>query len=108
MTHRYKIRKTKHDSSTGLITKIIFSLITTEGDDFKSAGHEFNLTGSPSDAGFIAFNNLTQSDLEGFIDTYLDKSTIESANSASLATYVESLGYSNDLPPNLSNITITE
>jgi len=101
MTHRYKIRKTKHDPSTGLITKIIFSLITTEGDDFKSAGHEFNLTGSPSDAGFIAFNNLTQSDLEGFIDTYLDKSVIESENSASLATLIESSIYSEDLPPNL-------
>ena len=101
MTHRYKIRKTKHDPSTGLITKIIFNLITTEGDDFKNAGHEFNLTGSPSDVGFITFNDLTQSDLEGFIDTYLDKSVIESENSASLATYVESSIYSEDLPPNL-------
>ena len=101
MTHRYKIRKTKHDPSTGLITKIIFNLITTEGDDFKNAGKEFNLTGSPSDAGFIAFNDLTQSDLEGFIDTYLGKSVIESENSASLATYVESSGYSEVLPPNL-------
>ena len=34
MTHRYKIRKTKHDPSTGLITKITFSLITFEGDNY--------------------------------------------------------------------------
>ena len=101
MTHRYKIRKTKHDPSTGLITKIIFSLITTEGSDFKNVGLECNLTGSPSDPGFIPFNDLTQSDIEGFIDTYLNKSTIESENSASLATQIESSIYTEDLPPNL-------
>jgi hypothetical protein len=101
MTHRYNIRKTQHDSSTGLITKITFSLVTEEGDNYWHVKHEFNLTGSPSDAGFIAFNDLTQADLEGFIDTYLTKSTIESSNSASLATHVESLVYSDDLPPNL-------
>jgi len=101
MTHRYNIRKTQHDSSTGLITKITFSLVTTEGSDFKNVGLECNLTGSPSDLGFIPFNDLTQSDIEGFIDTYLDKSTIESANSASLATQVESSIYTEDLPPNL-------
>ena len=101
MTHKYDIRKTLHDPSTGLITKITFSLVTEEGDNYWHVKHEFNLTGSPSDPGFIPFNDLTQANIEGFIDTYLGKSTIESSHSASLATHIESLVYSEDLPPNL-------
>tara|TARA_R100001480_G_C4600277_1_gene163034 strand:+ start:138 stop:446 length:309 start_codon:yes stop_codon:yes gene_type:complete len=101
ITHKYDIRKTKHDPSTGLITKITFSLVTFEGDNYWHKKYECDLTGSPSDSGFIPFNDLTQSDIEGFIDSVLTKSTLESANSASLATHVESLAYSDDLPPNL-------
>ena len=101
MTHTYNIRKTIHDPSTGLITKINFSMVTEEGGENYIQKYEFDLTGSPSDPGFIPFNDLTQANIEGFIDTYLGKSTIESSHSASLATHIESLVYSEDLPPNL-------
>ena len=108
MTHKYEIRKTTHDPSTGLISKITFSLVTKipisenpdDGDHYWHQKYEFDLTGSPSDSGFIPFNDLTQADLEGFIDSYLTKSTLESANSASLATLMESSSPSDDLPPN--------
>jgi len=101
MTHKYDIRKTLHDPSTGLISKITFSIITEEGEHYWHQKYECDLTGSPSDPDFIPFNDLTQANLEGFIDSVLTKSTLESANSASLATHVESLVYSDDLPPNL-------
>ena len=101
MTHKYEIRKTTHNPSTGLISKITFSIITEEGEHYWHKKYGFDLTGSPSDPGFIPFNDLTQANLEGFIDSYLTKSIIESANSASLATLMESSSPSDDLPPNI-------
>ena len=101
MTHTYKILKTKHNEATGVITKITFSLVSREGDNYWHTKLVTNCSGGSGDEGFIPFNDLTQADLENIIDKYEVKSQIETLNSASLATHVESLAYSEDLPPNL-------
>ena len=101
MTHEYNIRKTLHDPATGVITKITFSLVSREGDNYWHTKLVTNCSGGSGDEGFIPFNDLTQADLENIIDKYEVKSQIETLNSASLVTHVESLAYSEDLPPNL-------
>ena len=103
MTHKYDIRATKHDVSTGVISKITFYIHSTEGDYKWKTKKEVLCGGSPSDEGFVPFNDLTQADLENIIDKYEVKSQIEATNSASLATYVEagSPKYSEGLPPNV-------
>jgi|TARA_R110002012_G_scaffold285278_1_gene476365 hypothetical protein len=103
MTHTYKILKTKHNEATGVITKITYSLVSQENDDYWYTKLECNCSGGLGDEGFVPFNDLTQADLENIIDKYEVKSQIEATNSASLATYVEagSPKYSEGLPPNV-------
>tara|TARA_B100001094_G_C18101533_1_gene756028 strand:+ start:369 stop:680 length:312 start_codon:yes stop_codon:yes gene_type:complete len=101
MIHTYKILKTKHNEATGEISKITYSLVSQEGDDYWYTKFETPVVGTAADEGFIPFNDLTQADLENIIDKYEVKSQIETINSASLATYVEagSPKYSEGLPP---------
>tara|TARA_B100001564_G_scaffold166135_1_gene139611 strand:+ start:362 stop:676 length:315 start_codon:yes stop_codon:yes gene_type:complete len=104
MTHKYDIRATKHDVSTGVISKITFYIHSTEGDYKWKTKKEVLCGGSPSDEGFVPFASASQADIENIIHKYLDKNTLESENSASLATYIEEgpyTEYSSALPPNV-------
>ena len=85
MTHTYKITDLEKDRSTGVVTKVFYTLTTVSGKGEKvNYADEFTVTGTDSDDGFIPYNNLTESDILGWLDANVDKTTIETQTSSSV------------------------
>ena len=111
MTHEYYIINTTRNVSTGLISKINFKLKSISGELSHTGKYVCNILGSVEDAGFIAYDLLTSSDLIGFLDKYGDQETpnngltlYQSINASSLSETPTTV---NDLPPNVTSDKIT-
>jgi hypothetical protein len=78
-THTYSIVDLKRNTSTGLVTKVCWQLETTDsnGNNWLYTD-EFLLSGSETDPGFIQYNNLTEENVLGWLDSNIDKSAVES------------------------------
>jgi len=79
MTHTYSIRDLERETSTGLVTKVYWTLTTTDGEKKQKYNDEFPLSGSPSDEGFINWDSLTEENVIVWINQNVDTSVIESA-----------------------------
>ena len=80
MTHTYSIRDLERETSTGLVTKVYWTLTTTDESITKKFNDEFTLSGSPSDEGFINWDSLTEEDVIVWVNQNVDNlSSLESA-----------------------------
>jgi len=88
MTHNWKIYDLKRVTSNGLVTEVTYACESQQ--DFTATRKVGTLTldGSPGEEGFIAFDNLTEEEVLGWVNSNIDEASIEVANSSSIATQI--------------------
>lgn len=86
-THTYSIVDLERTASTGVVSKVFWMLTSVNDAGLAMAyNDEFEVTGSSSDPGFIPWANLTEADVLTWVNDNVDKSSIESAAEAGLAS----------------------
>lgn len=92
MKHRWKIYNLERIKSDGMVTEVTYAC---ESELNQAGTREIKkialTTGSASDSGFISYNNLSENNVLGWITGSIDTSSIESANSASIAIQINNL-----------------
>lgn len=88
MNHTWKIYDLKRTIADGVITEITYACESEySGSGTRKIG-ELAVEGSADDADFIEYEDLTQTDVLGWVDSNIDKSLIETQNSASIASSI--------------------
>ena len=96
MTHTWYIKNLERDTSDGMVTKIDYeckTLYNLEGQRFPVGQNYYGqvtlTTGSVSDPSFIAYENLTENVVFGWITGSIDTASIQTQNSASIAQRIQ-------------------
>ncbi len=88
MNHTWKIYDLKRTIADGVITEIIYACESEySGSGTRKIG-ELEVVGSTEDTDFIPYEDLTQDDVLGWIDSNVDKTVFETENSASIASSI--------------------
>jgi hypothetical protein len=77
MTHTWKIYDLERLKADGVVTKVTYGCETNDGDFSARKIGEFTLTGAASDDGFIAYDDLSEGNVLGWVDSNVDKAAIE-------------------------------
>lgn len=85
MKHNWTIYNLKRTISDGVVTEVTYGCESEDGSAYTRHIGSFTITGSTEDEGFIAYDSLQSSDVIGWLDSNVDKSSIESSNSGSIA-----------------------
>lgn len=85
MEHTWKIYDLKRTIADGVVNKVTYACESNHDNASTRLFGEFTVVGSVDDAGFIAYDELTEADVLGWVDSNVDKASIETANSASIA-----------------------
>jgi hypothetical protein len=88
MNHVWKIYDLKRVIADGIVTKITYACESSEDNSSTRKIGDIELTGSVDDAGFIAFEDLTEEIVLGWATSSIDTSIFETENSASIAQQV--------------------
>lgn len=89
MNHTWKIYDLKRTIADGVVTEVTYACESNySGSGTRKIG-ELTVTGSTDDPDFIPYEDLTQTDVLGWVDTNIDKTIFETENSASIAQQVE-------------------
>jgi len=95
MTHTWYIKNLKRTSSDGMVTEIDYeckTLYDLEGQRFPVSANYYGqitlTTGSVSDPNFIAYENLTENVVFGWITGSIDTGSIKLENSGSIASRI--------------------
>jgi len=91
MEHIWKINDLSRTISDGVVTKVEFGLFSSVGTDPKFETRKFGtieITGSPSDPGFVAYDDLTEEIVLGWVNSNIDEAAWEVELSSSLAEQV--------------------
>ena len=88
MNHNWKIYDLKRTISDGVVTEVYYGCESENGTAYTRKVGSFTITGSAEDEGFIEYNSLQSSDVLGWLDSNVDKSSIESINSSSIAEII--------------------
>lgn len=86
MNHNWTIYNLKRTISNGVVTEVTYGCESHLKGFYTRHVGSFSLTGSTEDEGFIAYNSLQTSDVLGWLDSNVNKSSIETSNSSSLAS----------------------
>lgn len=88
MTHNWKIYDLKRTISDNVVTNITYACEShLNGSTSRGIG-DLIISGSASDPDFIAYENLTQDVVLGWVTSSIDTSSIETSNSASIAQQI--------------------
>jgi len=88
MEHIWKIYDLKRTISSGVVTEVTYACESElSGSGTRKIG-DLTLTGSTEDANFIAYEDLTQADVLGWVDSNVDKTVFETENSSSIASSI--------------------
>tara|TARA_B100000900_G_C20469420_1_gene670721 strand:- start:312 stop:623 length:312 start_codon:yes stop_codon:yes gene_type:complete len=86
MDHVWKIYKLERVIADGMVTSVTYACESNySGSTTRNIGDLSLTTGSVSDNGFISYENLTEATVLNWILPNIDKSSIETVNSASIA-----------------------
>jgi|TARA_B110000908_G_scaffold30269_1_gene35846 hypothetical protein len=85
MTHNWEINDLKRTVSNGLVIEVNYSLKSSDDGTSARIHGSFNVSGSPSDSDFIAYEDLTEINVLGWLDSSVNKGEIEAQNSSSIA-----------------------
>lgn len=85
MQHTWKIYDLKRTIADGVVTEVTYACESNEGGFGTRKIGELTVTGSTDDPDFIPYEDLTQTDVLGWVDTNIDKTIFETENSASIA-----------------------
>jgi len=88
MEHIWKIYDLKRTISSGVVTEVTYACESElSGSGTRKIG-DLTLTGSTEDANFIAYEDLTQADVLGWVDSNVDKTVFETENSSSIVSSI--------------------
>lgn len=88
MNHTWKIYDLKRTITDGVITEITYACESQlSGSSTRKIGN-LTVVGSADDADFIPYEDLTQDDVLGWVDSNVDKTVFETENSASIASSI--------------------
>jgi len=89
MTHTWKVYNLERVKSNGMVTSVTWACESEiEGASERHIGYSVLSTGSISDENFIDYDNLKENIVLGWVTGSIDQSTIQTANSASIANIV--------------------
>ena len=88
MNHIWKIYDLKRVIADGIVTKITYACESSKDNSSTRKIGDIELTGSIDDDGFIAFEDLTEEIVVGWVTSSIDTSIFETENSASIAQQV--------------------
>ena len=88
MDHNWKIYDLKRVIDNGVVTEITYACESQlSGSGTRKIGN-LTVVGSPDDSDFISYNNLTQTDVLGWVYASVDKTIFETENSSSIAQQI--------------------
>ena len=91
MNHTWKIYDLKRTIADGVVTNITYACESQlSGSSTRKIG-ELTVVGSTDDADFIAYEDLTQADVLGWVDANIDKTVFETENSSSIAANITAI-----------------
>jgi hypothetical protein len=90
MEHTWKIYDLKRTIADDVVTEVTYACESKHDNAGTRQIGELTVVGSIDDEGFIAYEDLTQADVLGWIDSNVDKASIETANSSSIAATITS------------------
>lgn len=87
MTHTWKIYDLLRVIADGVVTKVDYACESEDdGHSTRTVG-SFTLSGNADDEGFIAYADLTEEDVQGWVTANVDKSAVETANAAQIEDF---------------------
>ena len=88
MTHNWKIYDLKRIIADGVVTEVTYACESEySGSGTRKIGNLI-VSGDISDPDFIPYEDLTQIDVLGWVDSNVDKTIFETENSASIASSI--------------------
>jgi len=88
MTHNWKIYDLKRIIADGVVTEVTYACESEySGSGTRKIGNLI-VSGDVSDPDFIPYEDLTQIDVLGWVDSNVDKTIFETENSASIASSI--------------------
>ena len=91
MDHIWKIYDLESVIADGMVTNVTYACESNlDGIGTREIGEISLTTGSASDSDFIAYADLTEATVLGWVTGSIDTSAIETANSASIAASITS------------------
>ena len=88
MIHTWKIYDLKRTTSDGLVTNVTYACESSYDNSSTRSIGEITLSGSPSEAGFIPYEDLTETEVLGWVNANIDEAAVQTANSATIATQI--------------------
>lgn len=88
MNHNWKIYDLKRTISDGVVNLVTYACESEYSGSSTRIIGELNITGSASDPDFIAYDNLTEANVLGWVTSSIDTSSLESKNSSSIASSI--------------------
>ena len=85
MEHIWKIYELKRTIADGVVNNITYACESNLDEIFVREIGDVSITGSPSDEGFIEYDELTENIVLGWVQANVDQSAIETSLSASIA-----------------------
>jgi len=85
MQHTWKIYDLKRNIADGVVIEVTYACESAHEQSGTRQIGDITLSGSASDSGFIAFDSLTEEKVLEWVHSNVDKSSIETSNSASIA-----------------------
>jgi len=88
MNHNWKIYDLKRTISDGVVILVTYACESDHSGSGTRKIGELTLTGSASDSGFIAYDNLTEANVIGWVTGSVDVAGIQTENSSSIASNI--------------------
>lgn len=85
MQHTWKIYDLKRIISSGVVTEVKYACESSHEEYSRRKIGDISITGSASNPGFVAFEDLTEGTVLGWITGSIDTSSIEVELSSSIA-----------------------
>lgn len=88
MEHIWKIYNLERITANGFVTEVTYACESSNGSISTRSIGDLTLTGSIEEPGFVPYENLTESEVLGWVNASIDEAAVETANSASIAAMV--------------------
>ena len=88
MEHTWKIYDLKRTIADDVVTEVTYACESKHDNAGTRQIGELTVVGSIDDEGFIAYEDLTQDEVLGWVSANVDESAIETANSASISAQI--------------------
>lgn len=87
MTHNWKIYDLTRLISDGVVTKVDYACESEDAGHATRTVGSITISGTTDDEGFIAYEDLTEEDVQGWVTANVDKSSVEAANAAQIEDF---------------------